>query len=241
MNNLEALIKDEENLDDEQQKQIYGYAALEGIPGAMAAWEMGFHPSHGSKYGRYVLVDVRPATIELHHQVQVIDESGWPLRGVWTVFGFDTGKKLNVQASKIAWIQHPQPIGNPQQTNAMGYAQHTVGSGGENIYLWAIEDEVLLPSPMVTNCTWVDTSAPGAAFIHTGVILTFQRRLAHVIPQKMYQAKLEARILALEEAQAQLAEVAQLPTAVETLEQKISRIELDIAFIKGAVIDASTG
>ena len=44
-----------------------------------------------SEFGEYALIEVDQADIELHHQVEVIDESGEPLRGVWVIFGFPGG------------------------------------------------------------------------------------------------------------------------------------------------------
>lgn len=233
LSKIEQMIEDQEMLTEEQQIEIYGYKALGGIPAAMSPWNMGFHQSEYSrKYGRYALVDVSQASLETHHEVYVIDENGSPLRNVWVVFGFSTGEKRpRVQPQEFAWSNRPDPLGNPQLTDGMGYARHTYQQGGENIFLWPVEEGVLLPSPMVTNCTWVGTGE-GADFIHTGVQLTFQRRKTGLVPQRLYQARLEGRVLALESAQAQLAESAELKGSIEQLADRIQRAEDDIAFIK---------
>jgi hypothetical protein len=122
----------------------------------------------------------------------------------------------------------------------MGYAQHTYGSGGENIYLWPIEqfeeDRVLLPSPMVTNCIWIGTEAPGADFIHTGVQLTFQRRRQDIEPAAVYRARLEGRVQALEAALAEVGQFAQLQEKLNSLTQRVEEAELDIRLIKERVL-----
>ncbi len=234
LSNIEELIDNEVELTPEQQIEIYGYAALENTPPEMDPWTLGFHPSHGSKYGRYVLVEVRPAYIEMHHQVQVIDEDGIPVRGLSVIFGFDTGPHINLKADKIAWENHPEDLrGNHQRTDAMGYAQHTFYEGGENIFLGAIEDGVLRPSPMVTSCSWIGPGkSPIAPFIHTGVILTFQRRKAGVIPRRMYLNRLEARIETLKSAQAKLAQLDQMKADIDGLVEKAERTETDVSSIR---------
>ena len=203
LSNIEELIDNEVELTAEQQIEIYGYEALEGIPTPeMDKWTLGFHPSEFSeKYGRYVLVEVQPAGIEMHHQVLVLDESGVPLRGVWVVFGFDTGRALNDRAEKIAWVNHPQdPRGNPQKSDAMGYAQHTFGSGGEDIWVWDVQADGLLelPSWIIKNCTWVAAPVAGAWSLHTGVKLIFQRRREDVEPRGPRLDRLDNALKALE-------------------------------------------
>ena len=69
----------------------YGYEPLRGIPEAMQPWNLKLELPYPSEFGEYVLIEVDQADIELHHQVEVIDESGEPIRGVWVVFGFPGG------------------------------------------------------------------------------------------------------------------------------------------------------
>lgn len=170
------------------------------IPQEMKEWNMYLVEPYPSDLGKYELVECTQADIEMHHQVEVIDEDGFPLRGVWVIFGFDTGPEINLTPSKNYWINPPRNMrGNAQRTDGAGYAEHTFGEGGENIWIWDVEpDGVLrLPSPIVENCTWVST--PTGRFNHTGVKLVFQRKRKGIIPQKDKIKELEDRIFAIEQ------------------------------------------
>jgi len=178
----------------------YGYEALMGIPDEMGPWNMTFNAPYPSDYGEYVLVECEQADIELHHQVEVIDESGNPLRGVWVIFGFPGGgPDIALTPKQNYWRGAPAVLkGNAQRTNGAGYAQHTFQSGGEDIWVWDIDKEgvLRLPSPIIKNCTWQRT--PVGRFEHTGVKLTFQRRMKGVVPRHQRFEELEARVAALE-------------------------------------------
>lgn len=156
----------------------YGFDTLRGIPDKMSPWGLQLAQPYPSDYGEYVLIEVAPADVELHHQVEVIDENGEPLRGVGVMFGFPGGGgQPGPTPRNNYWRGSPTIInGNYQVTDSSGYAQHTFQAGGEDIWVWDIdEDEVLeLPSPIVKNCRWVGT--PTGRFEHTGVKLRFQRR-----------------------------------------------------------------
>lgn len=182
----------------------YPHEALFGIPEAMSSWNMRLElPAQSSQdFGEYVLVGVEQAGIELHHQVEVLDESGDPLSGVWVIFGFPggAGPELNLAPTQNFWPGSPAVLrGNAQRTPITGYAQHTFNEGGEDIWIWDLdEDGVLkLPSPIVKNCTWQRT--PTGSFEHTGVKLTFQRRLTGVKPRQQRLQELEDRVAALEQ------------------------------------------
>lgn len=179
----------------------YGYEAVKEIPEAMEPWGLKLQLPTPSEYGKYALIEVDQADIELHHQVEVIDESGAPLRGVWVIFGFPGGgPSINLGAKENYWQGAPAVLrGNAQKTNYAGYAQHTFQGGGEDIWIWDVDRKgvLKLPSPVVQNCTWVRT--PVGQFEHTGVKLRFQRRQNDVVPKQQRLEELEARVKALEE------------------------------------------
>lgn len=183
----------------------YTHDALFGIPSSMHPWNMRLDLPPPSTFqpnpGQYVLVGVEQAGIETHHQVEVIDESGDPLGGVWVIFGFPAGgPDINLKPSQNFWPGAPAVLrGNAQKTPLGGYVQHTFADGGEDIWVWDLEPDgsLKLPSPIVRNCTWLGT--PVGRFEHTGVKLTFQRRLTGVKPRQQRLAELEARVAVLEE------------------------------------------
>jgi hypothetical protein len=178
----------------------YGYEALMGIPEPMQPWNLRLELPFPSGFGEYVLIEVDQADIELHHQVELIDESGDPLRGVWIIFGFPgDGPSIPLNPRENHWRGAPAVLrGNAQKTNYAGYAQHTFKTGGEDIWVWDVNREgvLKLPSPIVQNCTWVRT--PVGQFEHTGVKLRFQRRQNDVVPRRQLLEELEARVKALE-------------------------------------------
>lgn len=178
----------------------YGFDALKGIPEKMSPWGLQLEQPYPSDYGEYVLVEVAPADVELHHQVEIIDESGDPIRGLWVIFGFPGGgPDLGLTPTENHWRGAPAALkGNAQVTNYAGYAQHTFQSGGEDIWVWDLNDEGILklPSPIVKNCTWVST--PVGRFEHTGVKLRFQRRTKDIKPRAQRLDEIEARLAALE-------------------------------------------
>lgn len=178
----------------------YGFDALTGIPSKMAPWGLSLDQPYPSKFGEYVLIEISQADIEQHHQVEVVDEHGDPLRGVWVIFGFPgDGPSINLPPTQNYWRGAPSVLkGNAQTTNYAGYAQHTFKSGGEDIWLWDLDDEgvLRLPSPIVKGCKW--TSTPVGRFEHTGVKLRFQRRTIDIVPRGQRLDELEARIAALE-------------------------------------------
>lgn len=178
----------------------YGYRELFGIPPEMAAWGMSLQLPYPSEFGGYALVEVEPADIELHHQVEIIDESGDPLRGVWVIFGFPgDGPDINLYPRENHWRSAPSVLkGNAQKTNAAGYAQHTFKTGGEDIWIWDVGTAgvLKLTSTIVKGCKWV--GPPAGQFLHTGVKLRFQRREAGVVPRQLRLEALEARVAALE-------------------------------------------
>ncbi len=184
----------------------YGHEDLRRIPDSMTPWNMQFviPPSSlwdGEDTGKYALVDVDQATIELHHQVEVIDENGDPLGDVWVIFGFPGGGPDlgRLGPTENYWPGAPAVLkGNAQKTSMAGYAQHTFRSGGEDIWVWDLDDDGILklPSPIVKNCAW--TTPPTGWSNHTGVRLRFQRRRADIVPRGNILADLEQRVAALE-------------------------------------------
>jgi hypothetical protein len=178
----------------------YGHEALKRIPDEMSPWNLRLTLPFPSEFGEYVLTEVDQADIELHHQVEVIDESGDPLRGVWVIFGFPGGgRDIPLGPRENYWRGAPSVLkGNAQKTNGCGYAQHTFKTGGEDIWVWDVDREgvLRLPSVIVQNCGWAAT--PVGQFEHTGVKLRFQRRQTGVVPRRQRLEDLEARVKALE-------------------------------------------
>ncbi len=180
----------------------YGYEAQFGIPDGMGPWNLRLELPTPSEFGEYVVVAVEQAGIELHHQVEVLDEDGKPLRGVWVIFGFPGGGPSigGLNPRRNFWRGSPSVLnGNAQKTPVTGYAQHTFAGGGEDIWIWDLnaDGDLKLPSPVVKNCTWQRT--PVGRFEHTGVKITFQRRTVGVVPEKQRLNELEARIKTIEE------------------------------------------
>ena len=194
----------------------YGFDAIQGVPEIMDAWGMRIdHPAFVREdVGSYVLVGCEPASIELHHEVVVLDENGDRFNDPYIVFGFPGGGGRDFShllPRTNYWFGMPTVLnGNVVKAGAegqSGYARHTFQSGGEDIWVWDVQDGILeLPSPIVRNCTWVGT--PAGQFEHTGVKLTFQRRRAGIVPQGDRIVSLERR--------------------VESLEQQVGRLVLEV-------------
>lgn len=176
------------------------YEPLTFIPPEMTPWGLQLVTPETSEFGEFVLIGIEQASIESHHQVEVVDEDGKPMRGVWVIFGWSTGPAINMPTRINHWQNGPTSLrGNAQRTNAMGYAQHTFGEGGEDIFIWdrSKDGDLLYPSPIVRNCTWQRT--PVARFEHTGVALSFQLRRVNVIPAADRLSALEAWVTTLDE------------------------------------------
>lgn len=176
------------------------------IPPEMNPWGLQLITPEPSEFGAYHLVGIEQASIEGHHQVEVIDEDGRPVRGVVVIFGFDSGPSINMPTRINHWRDAPTVLkGNAQRTNAMGYAQHTFGEGGENIWIWDRnrEGDLLYPSAIVKNCTWQRT--PVGRFEHTGIALTFALRRTGVTPAAERLSALEAWVTKLDDFEARLA------------------------------------
>lgn len=172
---------------------------LTHLPPAMSPWGLQLVKAKPSEFGAYHLIGCEQASIETHHQVEIVDEDGRPVRGVVVVFGFSSGPNINMPARVNHWPDAPVYLkGNAQPTNAMGYAQHTFGEGGEDIFIWDRNDDgdILYPSAIVRNCTWQRT--PVARFEHTGVSLQFALKRTNVIPAADRLTNIEARLKALE-------------------------------------------
>lgn len=185
--------------------------SLMAVPHDMRSWGLRLErPLHNSVYGNYIVTEIRQADIELHHQVEVVDEDGQPLRGIWVVFAFPGGNGPDL--SRLMpdvnhWVGGPAVLkGNARRTNGAGYAQHTFGSGGEDIFIWDVQTiknpnephytALQYPSTMVRNCSW--QRPPMGAFEHTGVHITFQRQRTGVVTQRERLDELEERIKNLE-------------------------------------------
>jgi hypothetical protein len=164
----------------------YDYKEIQKFPDRMDKWNLKLHRYDPTQYGKYSLVDVTPAHIEMHHQVEVIDEGGDPLRGVWVMFGFHTGYDYGHLMYDVSeWNAYSVLRGNMVKTNAMGYAQHTYKDGGEDIFIWDIDDQKhqKLSSDVVSHCIWLSSSNHNSIdvpFLHTGVRLVFQRRVVGI-------------------------------------------------------------
>lgn len=176
------------------------------IPPEMNPWGLQLITPEPSAHGAYHLAGVEQASIEGHHQVEVIDEDGKPMRGVVVIFGFDSGPAINMPTRINHWRDAPTVLrGNAQRTNAMGYAQHTFGEGGEHIWIWDRnrDGDLLYPSAIVKNCNWQRT--PVGRFEHTGILAQFQLRRTGVTPAADRIANLEAWVTRFEDFEARLA------------------------------------
>lgn len=196
------------------QESIYGYKALRRIPEKMSPWDLVYvmPPKSifvGEGAGVYELVRVQAAGVEMHHEVDVVDENGDPLPDVLVMIGYPGGGPdlSRYMPLENYWPQSPAVLmGNAQYTDMAGRVKHTYRSGGEDIWIWDIgEDKVLkATSAIVKNCKWVTEKI--GMFNHTGVRLRFQRRLDGRLPklqefqnlqsQLIYQARLIAHLAA---------------------------------------------
>lgn len=165
------------------------------IPAPMQPWGLQLITAEPSEFGAFHLISVEQASIEGHHQVEVVDEDGRPLRGVGVIFGFPGGgPPINMPVRVNHWRDAPRVLqGNGQSTNLAGYAEHTFGEGGEDIWIWHRndEDDLLYPSAIVRNCTWQRT--PVGRFEHTGCSLLFMLKRTGVTPQADRLSALEAK------------------------------------------------
>lgn len=176
------------------------YEPLTYIPPEMSPWGLQLITPEPSEFGEFVLIGIEQASIETHHQVEVVDEDGRPLAGAGVIFGFPGGgPSINMPVRVNHWRNAPTVLrGNGQKTNSAGYAQHTFATGGEDIWLWYRnkDGDLLYPSPIVKNCTWL--GPPLANFVHTGVLLRFALRRVGVVPLAERLAEIEARLEKLE-------------------------------------------
>lgn len=188
----------------------YGYTAIEAIPEAMEPWGLDLSIASETKFGKYSLVGCEQATIEMHHQVVVLDESGRPMPGVCVVFGFDTGNDYAAKPRGNYWTGSPHNLrGNVQFTDTAGYAQHTYGQGGEDVFIWDVEDDgvLRLSADIVGSCHWVNEQH--GRFQHTGVRLTFQRRKVGIVPEQQRMNVLEEQVADLANQLADLRAIVQ--------------------------------
>lgn len=202
--------------------------ALTYIPPEMNPWSLQLKTPTPSEFGAFELIACEQASIETHHQVEVVDEDGKPMRGVVVIFGFDSGDAINMPTRRSYWPDAPSVLrGNAQRTNAMGYAQHTFGEGGENVWIWDRnkEGDLLFPSAIVANCTW--QRPPVANFNHTGVALTFQLRRVGFISQAERMSNLEAWVTTF------AGQLIGIETRLKASEQRLGQV------IQGVVLDTT--
>lgn len=213
------------------EKINYGYDELLSLPVKMEPWNMRLdYPAlHQWSKGQYVLVGCEQAGEELHHEVEVIDENGSPLGGVWVIFGYPGGgPDLNLKPDVMLWPNGPAVLkGNAQKTTISGCVKHTFQQGGEDIWIWDLQPAdpemrqlsvINLPSVIVRNCTWQRT--PAGHFEHTGVKLTFQRRMNGVIPtQQMIDEMRAGMDMVVQELLSLSAEFKRLKDRVSFLQQ----------------------
>lgn len=170
------------------------------IPPEMSPWGLQLVTPEPSEFGQFVLIGIEQASIETHHQVEVVDEDGRPMAGVGVIFGFPGGgPSINMPVRINHWRGSPTVLqGNGQKTNSAGYAQHTFATGGEDIFVWHRnkDGDLLYPSPIVRNCTSVRT--PVGNFEHTGVKIRFALRRTNVIPAADRLSALEAWVTNVE-------------------------------------------
>lgn len=185
----------------------YGYDELLGPNDVGLKHGMGVVRPYPSEYGEWVLVGYDHSSEEQHHQVQLIDEDGDPIMGVWVIFGYPGGDGKDY-SHLIPMINHwrgsPQVLrGNAVKSDGSGTAKHTTGSGGEDIWVWDVQENAAgvkvleLPSVVVRNNRILNIGG-GGTNEHTGAKLTFQRRLAGVVPKAARLEDLERRMSIIE-------------------------------------------
>ena len=167
------------------------YEPLFGIPDEMDDWHMRLDLPTPSQFGEYVVVAIEPSPIEQHHLVMVLDETGQPLPDVGVFFGFpghQTPTGPVPQPDRNHWRGAPAVFRGNYQISGYGeYAKHTVGGGGEDVWVWDIDEDGTLkyPSAIVRNMRWLS----GKLNEHTCVKVTFQRRAVGVpvesLPEKI--------------------------------------------------------
>lgn len=185
----------------------YGYDEMLGPNDVMKLHGARLERPFPTAQGEWVLVDYDHSPVEMHHVVQLIDESGEPVRGVWVMFGFPGGDGNDyghLYPDMNYWRGSPQVLrGNAQQTSGGGEARHTFASGGEDIWVWDVYDNeqgysvLELPSAIVRNNLWIGPKK-GGINNHTGAKLVFQRRKTGVVPDEQRFESLESRVAALE-------------------------------------------
>lgn len=179
---------------------------IEEVPANMAEWEMRYErhnltfDNEGEKVGKYAVVSIKKSPIEQQHIVRVIDENEQDMTGVRVIFGFPggNGQAINIGGRNNLWNPPDAPAllrGNAVHT-LVGIATHTVGEGGEDIWIHNVEESgsIELASDIVRNCTWrVDINR------HTCVMITFQRQDRRVKINADRIKELEDRVKTLEE------------------------------------------
>jgi hypothetical protein len=155
---------------------------LNKIPPEMAAWNtLKIKKPIPTAQGRHwALVGCEPARIEQSHQVLLLDEDGNPAQNTVVVFGFGKGGGTDytgaLAASPNNWHECPAVINGNAVKVINGYAQHTYGGGGEDIWVWDLEPDGSLnnPSDIVYGNIWINTGGQPFGFNHQGTFLTFQ-------------------------------------------------------------------
>lgn len=169
---------------------------LRGIPDHMEPWNLRLEQMEPTEHGKFAVVDIQPSPIEQNHIVRVIDEEGRDLTGICVVFGFPGGggRQYNLKYKENWWWRAPVVINGNVQYTLVGLAQHTVGDGGEDIWVHNIEPNgnLELSSDIVRNCTRV-----AGRNQHECVFITFQRQRAGATTLEDRVSKLEGQLTAL--------------------------------------------
>lgn len=183
----------------------YGIPRLESLPSQFSNRGLTLRPAQENKFGIYCLVGVEDSSEEQHHQVEVIDESGDPLRGVVVIWGYPGGGPNlgHLKANTVYWDGAPAVLkGDDETTGPDGSAKHVFQSGGEDFWIWDIDAKgvVRMPSDIVYNLKWVPTQRNS----HVGIKLRYQRRMHGVLPRAQIEKENAMKLAALESAVIQL-------------------------------------
>lgn len=203
----------------------YGIEQLSGIPSEFTSRGVRLDYVEPTKFGKYCLVGIEDSSEEQHHQVDVIDESGDPLKGVIVVWGYPGGgPDLGLSPSISYWPLAPAVLrGDSEVTGQDGSVKHVVKSGGEDCWIWDLDERRALKcsSDIVRNLQWISTPKNQ----HTCIKLTFQRRLAGVMPKQQQDKLNMLRLAALESELLAVREIAE-KTASDLVEIKAKLLEL---------------
>ena len=161
------------------------YERLDFVPEEMHPWVNTIEQPIASEKGEFVVVRLEQSPVEQNHQVIVLDENGLPFPHAGVFFGLPGhNQSPGVPMPRHSYWKHDRPRvlgGNYQVSGHGAFCQHTVGGGGEDVWVWQIgEDGTQLYSSHIVKGMGMVSGAPGRNN-HTCVRVTFQLRRPGVV------------------------------------------------------------